>query len=127
MAKLGEGLDNVAYEVNGALIVRASKEVALDRRSEPTRREADLLVAVNELSSLPVPEPIFADGEADVLAYFKLPGVPLLDHAVADPARLAPDPGGFLGRLDRVPVQKMEKLGRGRGAVAEQESSAIRQ
>ena len=110
VAKLGEGLDNAAYEVNGELIVRASKEADPDRRSESTRREADLLAAVNELSPLPVPEPIFADVEAGVLAYFKLPGVSLVDHAVAEPARLAPDLGKFLGRLHRAPVQEMEKL-----------------
>ncbi len=88
MAKLGERLDNAAYEVNGELIVRASKEAKSDRRSEATRREADLLAAVNELSSLPVPEPIFDDVEAGVLAYFKLPGIPLVDHPVAEPAPL---------------------------------------
>ncbi len=110
VAKLGEGLDNVAYEVNAELIVRASKEAALDRRSESIRREADLLAAVSELSPLPVPEPIFGDVEAGVLAYCKLPGVPLLDQAVTDPARLASDLGGFLGRLHRASVQEMEKL-----------------
>ena len=110
VAKLGEGLDNVAYEVNGELIVRASKEADPDRRSESTRREADLLAAVKELSPLPVPEPIFADVEAGVLAYFKLSGVPLFALPMADPARLAPDLGGFLGRLHQAPVQEMEKL-----------------
>jgi predicted Ser/Thr protein kinase len=89
VARLGEGLDNTAYEINGELTVRASKEAAPDHRSESTRREADLLVAVNELSSLSVPELIFADFEAGVFAYFKLPGVPLLNYAVADPALLA--------------------------------------
>ena len=110
VAKLGEGLDNAAYEVNDELMVRASKEADPDRRSESTRREADLLAAVNELSPLPVPEPIFTDVEVGVLAYFKLPGVPLVDHPVADPTRLAPDLDGFLGRLHRAPVQEMEKL-----------------
>jgi aminoglycoside phosphotransferase (APT) family kinase protein len=110
VAKLGEGLDNVVYEVNAELIVRASKEAALDRRSESIRREADLLAAVSELSPLPVPEPIFGDVEAGVLAYFKLPGVPLIDQAVTDPARLTSDLGGFLGRLHRASVQEMEKL-----------------
>ena len=110
VAKLGEGLDNVAYEVNAELIVRASKEAVPDRRNESIRREVDLLAAVNELSPLPVPEPIFADTEAGVLSYFKIPGVPLLDHAVTNPARLASDLGGFLGCLHRTPVQEMEKL-----------------
>ncbi len=110
VAKLGEGLDNAAYEVNGELIVRASKEADPDRRSEATRREADLMAVVTGLSPLPVPEPVFADLEAGVLAYFKLPGVPLIDHPMTEPTRLAPALGGFLGRLHRAPVQEMEKL-----------------
>ncbi len=110
VAKLGEGLDNAAYEVNGELIVRASKEPAPDRRSASTRREADLLAAVHEFSPLPVPEPVFADPEAGVLAYFKLPGVPLMEHPVADPAKLAPALGGFVGRLHRTPMGKVEAL-----------------
>jgi aminoglycoside phosphotransferase (APT) family kinase protein len=110
VAKLGEGLDNAAYEVNGELIVRVSREPAPDRRSASTRREADLLAAVHEFSPLPVPEPIFADAEAGVLAYFKLPGIPLMEHPVADPAKLAPALGGFVGRLHRTPVGKVEAL-----------------
>ena len=103
-------MDNAAYEVNDELIVRASKEADPDRRGEAIRREADLLAAVNELSPLPVPEPIFADAEAGVLAYFKLPGGPLIDHPVAEPVRLASALGGFLSRLHRTSVQEMEKL-----------------
>jgi aminoglycoside phosphotransferase (APT) family kinase protein len=83
MAKLGEGSDNVSYEVNGELIVRASKDTNPTSRSESTQREADLLAVVAELSTLPVPEPIFARIEAGVLAYVKLSGVPLIDHPVA--------------------------------------------
>ena len=72
IARLGEGLDNVAYEVNGELIVRFSKDPA---RSLET--EARLLAAVAGVCSLPVPEPIFtAEG---CLAYAKLPGLPLLN------------------------------------------------
>jgi aminoglycoside phosphotransferase (APT) family kinase protein len=110
VARLGEGLDNAAYEVNGELIVRASKERAPDRRGASTRREADLLAAVHEFSPLPVPEPVFADPEAGVLAYFKLPGIPLMQHPVADPAKLAPALGGFVGRLHRAPMGKVEAL-----------------
>jgi len=110
IAELGEGLDNAAYEVNGELIIRASKETNPASRSESTQREADLLAVVAELSTLPVPEPAFADIEAGVLAYFKLSGLPLMEHPVAEPARLAPDLGGFLSRLHRAPVEKVEEL-----------------
>jgi aminoglycoside phosphotransferase (APT) family kinase protein len=110
VAGLGGGTDNAAYEVNGELVVRASKEADPRRRSESIRREAELLVAVAGFSTLPVPEPVFADAEAGVLAYFKLPGLPLMDQRVEEPARLAPALGGFVGHLHRAPLGKIEPL-----------------
>jgi len=72
---LGEGLDNVAYEVNGDLIVRCA------RQPDPARvdREARLLATVAEVSPIPVPRPVFTVPEAGCLAYAKLPGRPLID------------------------------------------------
>ena len=110
VAKLGEGLDNITYDINGELIVRRSKEADHARWSEAIRREADLLAVVVEVSTLPVPEPIFADIEAGALAYFKLPGLPLLEHPVAQPALLAAPLGAFLGHLHQTPVEKVEEL-----------------
>ena len=110
IAWLGQGWENVAYEVNGELLVRASKEADPARRGELTRREADLLVVVAEWSTLPIPEPIFVDAEAGVLAYRKLPGLPLSAHPVAEPARLATALGEFLNRLQRAPLEKMAQL-----------------
>lgn len=90
ITRLEEGSDNAAYEVNGELIVRASKEADRALRSESTQREAQLLAVVAGLSTLPIPEPVFVEAEAGLLAYVKLPGVPLIDHPVAKPALLAP-------------------------------------
>jgi len=110
VVELGAGLDNAAYEVNGELIVRKSKEADPARRSESTRREADLLGAVARLSTLPVPEPVFADATEGVIAYSKLSGHPLIERPVAEPARLAPALGEFMGGLHLAPLEKMEKL-----------------
>ena len=110
VATVGEGLDNAAYEVNGELIVRVSKEPDPAVRSEATRREAAVLAAVAGLSTLAVPDPVFADAEAGVIAYFKLPGLPMIDHPVAEPARLAPALGAFLGGLHRAPLEEVEHL-----------------
>ncbi len=110
VAGLGEGLNNAAHEVNGELIVRTSKEPDPAKRAASTRREADLLAAVTRISTLPVPEPGFSDPEAGVIAYFKLPGVPLIDHPVSVPARLAPDLGELLGCLHQTPLDKVESL-----------------
>ncbi|GAA3440887.1 phosphotransferase family protein [Planomonospora venezuelensis] len=107
---LGEGWDNVVYEVDGELLVRRSKEADPVLRGETVLREAELLAAVARLSTLPVPEPVFADAGAGVLAYAKLPGVPLIEHRVAEPARLAPVLGAFVSGLHRAPVAEMEEL-----------------
>jgi hypothetical protein len=42
---IGEGVDNLAYEVNGDLVVRFSKESDVARRAELIRTEAKLLCA----------------------------------------------------------------------------------
>src|SRR5262245_2778633 len=104
---LGGGLDNIAYEVNGEMVVRQSRDEDQDSRSEATRREADLLAVVSELSPLPVPRPIFVDDGAGVLAYAKVPGRQLNLHPVPEPARLAAPLGAFLSRMHTAPAERM--------------------
>lgn len=101
LTRLGAGLDNVAYEVNGDLIVRFGTGANADR-------EARLLTAVGNFSPLPVPVPCFTD--AGCLAYPKLPGVPLLDAAGVDGVPVAAALGGFLAALHAAPVERMAKL-----------------
>lgn len=110
VAGLGEGLDNVVYEVNGELVVRRSKEADPVLRGELVRREAGVLAAAADLVSLAVPDVVFVDPDAGVLAYRKLQGVPLLDHPVAHPERLAPALGRFVGALHAAPLARMEAL-----------------
>ncbi len=68
MEELGEGLDNVAYEVDGT-VVRI-------RRADPGSvvREAALLRLVAGVSPLPVPVPADVDPVRGRLSYRKLPG-----------------------------------------------------
>ncbi|MGW2824022.1 phosphotransferase family protein [Streptomyces sp. NPDC001443] len=111
---LGEGLDNLAYEINGELIVRFSKEPDPARRTALVGREARVLAAVAEISPLPVPEPTFTVAEHGCLAYRKLPGVPLLDmplhqrslHATSIAAAL----GELLTALHAAPVDRFDGL-----------------
>lgn len=103
VVQVGESLDNVAYEVNGELIVRFSKE------PDPARlhNEARLLAAVADVSPLPVPEPAFTVAEQACLAYFKLPGLPLLDvprhRRSAHSTSIAATLGELLTALHAVP------------------------
>ncbi|GAA4709748.1 phosphotransferase family protein [Phytohabitans rumicis] len=101
VVRLGSGLDNVAYEVNGELIVRFGKGADADR-------EARLLTAVRSISPLPVPEPRFTD--AGCLAYPKLPGVPLLEAPTVDGVRVAAVLGELLAALHAAPVERMARL-----------------
>ncbi|MGQ0842170.1 phosphotransferase family protein [Actinokineospora sp.] len=107
ITRLGAGLDNVAYEVNGELIVRVGREPRV-------RAEADLLAALAGISPLPVPEPAFVAAESGCLAYRKIPGVPLLD--VPEPQRsefghtMAAALGGLLAALHAVPADRLTGL-----------------
>lgn len=76
---LGEGEDNIAYEVNAELILRFAKEPDPARRAATVDGEARLLATVAAVATLPVPTPVFGDPEQGCLGYAKLPGVPLID------------------------------------------------
>lgn len=110
VGRLGAGLDNLAYEVNGELIVRfrtVSDPAAL-------AAEAGLLAAVAEVSPLPVPEPVFIDPGLGALAYRKLAGVPLLElprqRWSAHRTSIAAALGELLAALHAVPVDRLAGL-----------------
>ncbi|WP_116952702.1 phosphotransferase family protein [Jiangella endophytica] len=96
---LGAGLDNVAYEAGGELVLRRSRDDDPGVRLAAARHEAALLTAVAAVSSLPVPEPVFVDEPTGILAYRRLTGAPLLFRPVADPAALAEPLARFLTGL----------------------------
>jgi aminoglycoside phosphotransferase (APT) family kinase protein len=111
---LGEGADNVAYEVNGELIVRFSKEPDPVIRAANVGGEARLLAAVAGISPLPVPEPSFTAAASGLLAYFKLPGVPLIDLSLsqrpAHGAMVGTRIGELLTALHKAPSGAMAQL-----------------
>ncbi|WP_186763020.1 phosphotransferase [Lentzea tibetensis] len=92
---LGEGLDNVAYEVNGMLVVRCSKR--------GMGNEVELLKLLKDISPLPVPEPIYADERC--MAYPKLPGTPLNGDT-----RLLDTLADFLATLHAMNTEDVEDL-----------------
>jgi len=110
VARLGEGGKNVAYDVNGELVVRVRKDAASDDGGLLVEDEAALLAAVAKVSTLPAPAVMFAEADAGILAYRKLPGVPLLEQTIAEPITLAPALGAFLSRLHAAPVAMLERL-----------------
>jgi len=100
---LGEGQDNVAFEVNGEVVVRFAKE------PDPaeTDREARLLAKVAEFSPLPVPVPVFSVTEVGCLAYRKVPGRQLLGLSGAPAAEIGAVLGGYLAVLNAVPAERV--------------------
>lgn len=86
---LGRGGDHRAYLVGDELVVRVGADDA--------RREAALLAAVAAVAPIAVPAPVLA--EDGVLAYPRLPGVPLLGVPAATRAALAAVVGDALGAL----------------------------
>lgn len=100
---LGEGQDNVAFEVNGELVVRFAKA------PDPveTEREARLLAKVAEFSPIPVPTPVFSVPETGCLAYARVPGTTLLWLAEPPAAKIGTVLGGYLAALHAVPVERM--------------------
>lgn len=114
VVKLGEGLDNIAYEVNDELIVRFSKESDPQQRAVRVHREASVLAAVAGVSPLPVPTPTFTALEQGCLAYFKIPGVPLRGlprrQRLAHAASIAATLGEFLSAMHLVPVDWLADL-----------------
>ncbi|WP_283138341.1 phosphotransferase family protein [Rhizohabitans arisaemae] len=111
---LGEGEDNIAFQVNDELIVRFSKESDPAGRAARVNDEARLLAAVADLSPLPVPEPSFMVADQGCLAYFMLPGLPLIDVALPQRSThgnsIALTLGEFLSALHAVPVSRMADL-----------------
>jgi aminoglycoside phosphotransferase (APT) family kinase protein len=111
---LGQGMDNLVYDVNGALVVRFSKEPDPARRAELISSEAELLAAIAGISPLPVPEPVFTDREHGCWAHAKLPGVPLLGLSLVQQLARAPvvaaKLGTFLAALHAAPARKMARF-----------------
>jgi aminoglycoside phosphotransferase (APT) family kinase protein len=94
----GEGLDNVAFDVNGELIVRFRKEPGVAERAALVTAEAALLDEIAGALPVAVPATVFVDAELGCLAYRKLPGTPLLQQPRAAWPAWAQIMGEVLGR-----------------------------
>jgi aminoglycoside phosphotransferase (APT) family kinase protein len=108
----GEGLENVAYDVNSEFILRISKQENSDRRASLVAREAELLGIVAPFSPVPIPAAVVVADTA--LMYRTLAGRPLLDTPRAfqtqHAAEIAGVLGGFLAALHAIPVDLVAGL-----------------
>jgi aminoglycoside phosphotransferase (APT) family kinase protein len=104
----GEGLDNIAYDVDSELIVRLHKQP--DRAL--LRTEARTLKLAATCAPPRVPGPLHADDDLGALVYARLDGVPLLvlgdDIERLDLGRFGAAIGGFLTRLHNLPPATYE-------------------
>jgi aminoglycoside phosphotransferase (APT) family kinase protein len=111
---IGSGLDNIAFEVDGELVVRCRRDLHGLAGAEAVRREAGLLRLLQRSSPLPVPRVRFVLPEAGCLGYAKLPGTPLLHRPKETVAtagkQLAPALGAFLAALHAIPHGSVRHL-----------------
>nr|WP_240977318.1 aminoglycoside phosphotransferase family protein [Knoellia sp. DB2414S] len=94
LAEVGEGFDNVAYAVDGRLLLRVSKKTDPDRRRADAERDAALLQLIAAHMTLPTNEVVAADLDDGALL------MTLVGGATAD--QLPPlDPGAFAATMAR--------------------------
>jgi aminoglycoside phosphotransferase (APT) family kinase protein len=111
---LGEGLDHVAYEVDGDLVVRFGHADRDGPCAPRIGREVALLGVVAGISPLAVPRPRFAVPERCCYGYDKLAGVPMLRLPPEVRARhsgtVAASLGELLGAMHGTPAAEVAHL-----------------
>ncbi|MFY1688967.1 phosphotransferase family protein [Plantactinospora sp. WMMB782] len=110
LVPLGEGTDHVAYEVDGAYVVRQLKPVDGTDVAAAIEREVALLDVVARVSPVPVSEVVAAAPEAGLMVQRRLSGVSLLDRPPADPAALVDQLAEFLTAIHGIPVRQVAGL-----------------
>jgi aminoglycoside phosphotransferase (APT) family kinase protein len=102
---LGEGLGNVAFEVNDAHVFRFPKPHV---NVVDLQRELLLLPVVRTRSTLPVPKPDFVPLDRSYVGYRKLPGRILMNAAEGIPASgcaaMGRQLGAFLSSIHQIPA-----------------------
>ena len=100
VVELGQGLENTAF-VAGNLVLRVAHGPSVER-------EALLLEALASRVSIQIPKPRFADADAGVLAYERIPGRPLLGRD--PPPGTAQRLGRFLRELHGVEIESVRGI-----------------
>ena len=102
---LGEGLGNVAFEVDDAYVFRFPKA---DVNIVDLQRELLILPVVRTRSTLPVPQPDFVPPDRSYVGYPKVPGRILMNAAEGIPASgctaMGRQLGAFLSSIHEIPA-----------------------
>ena len=105
IAPLGEGLGNVAFEVNETYIFRFPKTLV---NIVDLRRELLILPVVRTHSTLPVPDPHFVPPDHGYVGYRKLPGRVLMNapNHISETgcAGIGRQLGAFLSSIHGIPL-----------------------
>lgn len=109
IATLGEGLGNVAFEVNGTYVFRFPK-AQVDMVD--LQRELLVLPVVRTHSTLRVPQPEFVPKDRSYVGYRKLPGRILMNAAEDISARgravIGRQLGAFLSSIHQIPAGALD-------------------
>jgi aminoglycoside phosphotransferase (APT) family kinase protein len=102
---LGEGLGNIAFEVNDTYVFRFPKA---HTNVVDLQRELLILPIVRTHSTLPVPQPDFVPTDRSYVGYRKLPGRILMyaaqDISASTGAAMGRQLGPFLSRIHGIPM-----------------------
>lgn len=104
VTELGEGWDNVAYAVDGRLLLRVSKHADPRARAEEVERDAGLLQFAGRHSSLATNEVLASDPQAGALLLTLVAGETADVQPPTDGRSFAASMAAFLTRLHSAPA-----------------------
>ena len=107
--KIGEGLGNVAFEINQDIIFRFPKK---PRNLEELRREIPITELVSKYSHIPVPKFEFIAPANSYVGYRKLKGEPLIyaRSKFTNWSKFSEQVGLFLRSINDIPLSLFESL-----------------
>ncbi|MDQ3099220.1 MAG: aminoglycoside phosphotransferase family protein [bacterium] len=107
ITKIGEGLGNIAFEVNNDLIFRFPKN---EKSKEQLGREIPSLKLINKHATLPVPDFIYIAPDNSLVGYKKLIGTALLYERSLYPnwQSFSRQIGRFLTAIHSIPYQELK-------------------
>ncbi|HQK31943.1 MAG TPA: aminoglycoside phosphotransferase family protein [Phycicoccus sp.] len=110
LTEVGEGWDNIAYAVDGHLLLRVGKHTDVAERRRVTAKDVAVLAFAGRNSSLPTNKVLAADPDEGAILMTLVPGEPAEVRAPRDRAAFAATLATFLTRLHMVPVSELGEV-----------------